>query len=159
MRTNFERMMEVVNETFDTRNDPEQVSVSPEEQAMLEAIHPATLSELANDAGPIVWILLIPTTAELMDDFLEGRITEKELLHNTTPGHQYDSVYLCSASVLPEFRGQGLAKKLTVQALERIRKDHPVKTLFYWPFTDEGKHLAGAVAKELGLKLRVRVVA
>lgn len=149
-------MIDVVNSVFDTRSDPDQVSVSGEEQVMLEAIHPATLSELANDDGPVVWILLIPTTKEVMGDFLASRITEKELLYRTLPRQPYDCIYLCSASVLHEFRGQGLAKKLTTQAINTIREEHEIGTLFFWPFTEEGRHLATAVAKEVGLELRVR---
>jgi hypothetical protein len=62
-------------------------------------------------------------------------------------------LYLCSASVLPEFRKKGLAKQVCMDAIKSIRKDHNISTLFYWPFSDEGKLLAAAVAKETGLPL------
>ncbi len=153
MGNNFERMLEVVGEAFDTRNDPDQISVSEKEMEILEAIHPDTLSELANEDGPVVWILLVPTTRRIMDLFLEGTITEKELLQNTAAGSSYDVLYLCSASVLPEFRKKGLAKQVCMDAIKSIRKDHNISTLFYWPFSDEGKLLAAAVAKETGLPL------
>lgn len=153
MGNNFERMLEVVGEAFDTRNDPDQISVSEKEMEILEAIHPDTLSELANEDGPIVWILLVPTIRRIMDLFLEGTITEKELLHHTAAGSSYDVLYLCSASVLPEFRKKGLAKQVCMDAIKSIRKDHNISTLFYWPFSEEGKLLAAAVAKETGLPL------
>lgn len=153
MANNFERMLEVVGEAFDTRNDPDQISVSEEERELLEAIHPDTLSEQANDDGPVVWILLVPTTRQIMDLFLEGAISEKELLHRTAAGGSYDVLYLCSASVLPEFRQKGLAKQLCMEAVSSIRKDHNITTLFYWPFSEEGKLLATAVASAAGLPL------
>ncbi len=149
-------MLELVGEAFDTRNDPGQISVTPEEQDLLMKIHPDTLSELANDDGPMVWILLVPTTRDIMDRFLDGSIKEKELLQETVPGLLYDVIYLCSASVLPEFRGKGLAKKLTLDAISNIRRDHPVEALFYWPFSEGGKHLAASIANETGLPLYER---
>ena len=157
MADNFERMIQMVTAFFDTKNDPEQISVTQEERSKLAAIHPATLSELANEDGPMVWILMVPTTKQTMVRFLKGTITEKQLLEETKPGDSYDAIYLCSASVLPEFREKGLAKKLTVDAINSICKDHPIKSLFYWPFSNEGKSLAQAVAKETGLSLTEKV--
>ena len=153
MGDNFQRMIALVTEFFDTRNDPDQISVTTEEREKLENIHLATMSELADENGPIVWILLIPTTKEIMAHFIDGSITEKQLLQETQPGMAYDTIYLCSASVLPEHRHKGLAKKVTVDAINSIRKDHPIVSLFYWPFSDEGKKLAQAIAEEVRLPL------
>jgi hypothetical protein len=153
MADNFERMLQVIGEVFDTRNDPDQISVNEEERELLEKIHPATLSELANEDGPIVWILLLPTTTELMKQFINGSISEKQLLYGTPIPGNYDAIYLCSASVLPEFRKTGLARKVTLEAIGNIRKDHPIKTLFYWPFTNEGRRLAESIAIQLQLPL------
>jgi hypothetical protein len=68
----------------------------------------------------------------------------------------YDAVCLCSAMVLEEHRRVGLAKRSTLDALERIRKDHPINALFCWPFTAGGDALAGAIALEAALPLRMR---
>src|SRR5271170_6565505 len=110
MPGNFERMIALVNDFFDSRNDPDQISVTAADRDKLERIHPATMSELANEDGPIVWILLIPTTQAIMDRFIKGEITEQQLLDETHTGVGYDVIYLCSASVLPEYRHKGLAK-------------------------------------------------
>ncbi len=149
-------MMALVTEFFDARNDPEQISVTEEERDKLFAIHPATLSEMANEDGPLVWILLVPTTAVIMEEFLKGTITEKQLLEQTLPNNSYSAIYLCSASVLPEFQHKGLAKEVTLEAIEKIKKDHPIKALFYWPFSEEGKALAKSVARTTGLSLYER---
>ncbi len=153
MEDNFERMMQLVTEFFDTRNDPDQISVTPEEQKKLFAIHPSTLSEMANENGPIVWILLIPTTQVIMERFIAGKISEKQLLELTKVGDTYDAIYLCSASVLPEFRHKGFAKKVALAAMQDIQRSHPVKSLYYWPFSDEGKALARSLARALDLQL------
>jgi ribosomal protein S18 acetylase RimI-like enzyme len=155
-KSNFERMIELAEKSFDARNDPQQLDVNQKVIKQLERLHPATLSEYDDGKGPVVWILLIPTTHELMDEFLEGKIGETELLDRTPLGAQYDSIYLCSAMVLDEYRGKGIAKKLTLQAIEDISKDNPVKTLFVWPFSEEGRGLANSIAKATGKKLLVK---
>ena len=153
MANNFERMMQVVNDTFDYKNDASQLHVTEEVITHLQKLHPATLSELIEDDGHVVWILLIPTTEPVMHRFLEGTISEQQLLDETPVGIPYDALYLCSASVLPEYRKKGIAKKITIEAIDSIRKDNPIKTLFYWPFTTEGEILAESIAKKTGLPL------
>jgi hypothetical protein len=153
MADNYARMMQLVTEFFDTRNDPDQISVTPDEQKRLFAIHPATLSEQANEDGPIVWILMVPTTQIVMERFLAGTISEKQLLERTRIGDTYEAIYLCSASVLPEFQHKGLAKKVALNAINDILQSHPIRSLFYWPFSDEGKALAVSLARTCGMQL------
>ena len=146
-------MLQLVNEFFDTKNDPDQLDVDQEIIAHLHEMHPATLSEVTEDDGPIVWILVIPTLKSTMERFISGTISEKQMYEETPMGVPYDAVYLCSASVLPEHRHKGLAKKTTIDAINNIRNDYPIKSLFYWPFSDEGRRLAKSVATETGLPL------
>ena len=151
---NYSRMMAVIDQVFETREDPDQIQVTPKQLKQLQEIHPATLTELANEEGPLIWILMIPTTQNIMEDFLAAKISEKQLLEKTQPGINYDCIYLCSATTLPEYRGKGETKKLCLKGIKSIIKDHPITTLFVWPFTKEGDGLAEAVAKECGLELR-----
>lgn len=150
---NFDRMLQLAEEVFYTRDDEGQITVSPEERAMLEAIHPAALSGMDNEDGPIVWILLLPTTTPLMQQFIAGSITEVELLQRTAPGTAYNAIYLCSALVLPEYQNQGLASKVALAAIDSICSKHKIEALFYWPFTNEGKLLASSLSKKTGLPL------
>jgi len=152
-KPNFNRMLQIIDEVFETRNDPDQIQVSQTQLKKLEKIHPATLTEKADENGPLIWILMIPTAKNIMNDFLEGNISEKEVLEKTNPGDKYDCIYLCSATTLPECRGKGETKKLCITGIKNIMKDHSIKTLFVWPFTKEGELLADAVAKQCGLQL------
>ncbi len=154
--SNFSRMMKVIEDTFAIRNDPAQLQVDEEVIEKLEKIHPATLSEYDEGDGPCVWILVIPTTTELMNLFVSGSISEQELFDRTLPGMSYDALYLCSATALPEYRGKGIAKKLCLEAIEKIRSQHPIKALFVWPFTEQGNVLAEKLAIETGLTLKKR---
>lgn len=148
--------MRLVEEVFATREDPDQLSVDSLVMERLHRIHPSALSEFDDGHGPVAWVLLIPTTRSLMNRFLAKEITEKELFDLTIPGGTYDALYLCSALVLEEYRRKGIVKNLVLRSIEEIRKDHPLKALFVWPFTKEGDLAAEALAKLLGLPLLKR---
>jgi hypothetical protein len=155
---NLQRMISLAEEFFDMKNDPDQISIDEETRAKLLAIHPNTMTEVRNEEGPIVWMLVIPTTPGVMEQFLAKDITEQQLLLKTSPGDTYEAVYLCSALVLPEHRGKGLAKRSAVQAVREIQKHHPIRHLFAWTFSKEGEGLAVSIAKEIGLPLYLRGV-
>lgn len=155
-KPNFNRMLQLIDEVFATRNDPDQIQVNQQQLKKLQAIHPSTLTEFANEEGPFIWILIIPTTKSIMNNFLEGRISEKQLLEKTTAGDNYDSIYLCSATTLPEFRGKGETKKLCIKAINAIHETNPITTLFVWPFTKEGEILAKKIAGDCKLQLKVK---
>lgn len=149
-------MLQLIDEVFATRNDSGQIQVNQKQLKKLESIHPSTLTELADGNGPVIWILVIPTTKTVMNDFLKGKIEEKELLERTKPGDTYTCIYLCSATTLPEYRGKGKTKQLCLEAIENIRKTHPIQDLFVWPFTKEGELLASKIASMCKLTLRAQ---
>ena len=146
-------MMEVIDEVFEARDDPGQIQVTAAQRKKLEKTHPLTLNEIANEEGPLVWVLLFPTSKESMHRFLEGKITEKQLLDETEPCKEYQSIYLCSATTLPEARSKGLTKKLTIESIRSIAKDHPIEALYVWSFSEKGKLLAESIAKDCKLQL------
>ncbi len=154
--SNFDRMIELATTFFDAKNDPDQISVTEQDIARLHSLHPASMTEATDAHGPIAWILVIPTTTALMDRFLAKEIGEQTLLDETPVGATYDALYLCSALVLPEHRGKGLARTLLNSAVASIRADHPIRTLFFWGFSVEGERLAASVARACGLPLRQR---
>jgi hypothetical protein len=155
-KSNVERLLQLADEVFDMKNDPHQLNVDQEVFSRLSAMHPSTLSEHVDGKGPVAWLMMIPTTRELMDRFLEGDISEKEMYEMTPLNISYDALYLCSALVLEEYRRKGLTKRMALSAIENIRKDHPLKALFVWPFTEDGRLAAEKIATLTGLPLRVK---
>jgi GNAT superfamily N-acetyltransferase len=153
---NFERMINLADEVFAVKNDPNQLDVNEKVIERLQKIHPSTVSEYNEGAGPVAWVLIIPTTYELMLRFIENEISEKELFEMTPLNISYNAIYLCSALVLEEYRRKGIAKKLFLDALEKIRKEHPVKYLFSWPFTKEGDSGSDKIAELTSLPLYKR---
>lgn len=153
---NLQRMLRLAEEFFAVKSDPSQISVDEEVLARLQRIHPATVSEERDENGPIAWVLVVPTTQPLMEQFVTRRINERELLEKTPIGAPYTNIYLCSALVLPEFRGQGRAKRMAVDAIRSIQSDHRIGSLFFWAFSAEGKALAASIAREASLPLYER---
>jgi len=154
--SNFERMIQLSEEVFSSRTDPDQLNVNGNVMEHLQLIHPDTLSEYDDGNGPICWILCIPTTLELMTQFINQKISERELYDLTPLNAKYEAIYLCSALLLEEFRGKGIAQSLGLRAIENIKKDHSIKALFFWSFSKEGEKLADKVSALMDLPLYKR---
>lgn len=154
--SNFERMIQLADEVFSSRTDDSQLAIDEEVMQRLQNIHPATINEYDDGNGPVVWILLIPTTLQLMDQFLDKKISEKELFDQTPLNVPYEAIYLCSAMVLEEYRKKGLAMQVGLAAIEAIRIDNDIKALFVWPFTEAGNALAEKISSITLLPLFVR---
>jgi ribosomal protein S18 acetylase RimI-like enzyme len=155
--SNFERMIQLAEEVFAAKEDPDQLDVNQEVLERLDRIHPATVSEYDDGNGPVAWVLLIPTTLDLMNRFLENAISEKELFDLTPLDTTYEALYLCSAMVLEEYRRKGIAKQLALNAIESIQKTHPFKALFVWAFSNEGDLGSEALARLTSLPLYKRL--
>lgn len=156
MNKNYNRLIKLAEEVFAVKNDPQQLDVNEKVIKQLYRIHPATVSEYVDGDGPVAWLLLIPTTNELMTKFISGEISEKDLFEMTPFNTNYSALYLCSALVLEEYRRKGIIKQLALTAIEKIRKDHPIEYLFTWPFTHEGDFASENISKLTGLPLYKR---
>jgi ribosomal protein S18 acetylase RimI-like enzyme len=157
MPSNYERLLQLAEDAFAMRSDPAQLQVDEQVLERLRELHPATVCEATDAHGPIAWVLLIPTTAQLMHVFVEGRITEQELFDRTPVGGPYQAVYLCSGLVLPEHQRKGLATRMTLEALDHLRHDHPIEALFVWTFSEAGRASAQAIAQAAYLPLLERM--
>jgi len=154
--SNFERLIQLADEVFSVKNDPDQLDVNQEIIEHLQRIHPDSVSEYEEGNGPLAWVLLIPTTELLMNRFLKKEICEKELFSLTPIGVSYEAIYLCSALILEEYRRKGIVKNLTMHAIDQIQKEHPIKCLFVWAFSKEGEACAANLSQNLSLPLYKR---
>ena len=154
--SNYERMIQLADEVFSSRTDPDQLNVNENVMEHLQLIHPNTISEYDDGNGPVCWILCIPTTLDLMTQFINKEISERELYELTPLNTKYEAIYLCSALLLEEFRGKGIAQRLGINAIENIKIAHSIKALFFWSFSKEGEKLADKVAGLMGLPLYKR---
>ena len=156
MSPNEARMYELIDDVFDTQNDSTQLRFSENDIEKLISLSPHTLQEAANEEGPYAWISVFPTSLDLMNQFVSEKINERQLFDLTNKEDNNEVVYLCSAIVLPEFRNQGLALKLTIQAIEALQLSYPIRVAPVWPFSDNGLRLAENAAEACGLSLRAR---
>ena len=154
--SNYERLIQLSDEVFSSRTDPDQLNVNEKVMEHLQLIHPDTISEYDNGNGAVCWILCIPTTLDLMTQFINQKISERELYELTPLNTNYEAIYMCSALLLEEFRGKGIAQNLALKAIENIQIDHPIKALFFWAFSKEGEKLAEKVSDLTGLPLYKR---
>ncbi len=154
--SNYQRLIKLAEETFAVKSDPNQLNVNQEIIERLLKLHPATVSEFSDENGPVAWLLVIPTSLELMNRFLAKDISEKQLFEMTKPGTAYEALYLCSALVLEEYRRKGIIKRLALKAIEEIRREHALKAMFVWAFSKEGDMAAEALARLTGLPLYKR---
>jgi hypothetical protein len=154
--SNFDRMIELSDQVFSSRTDPDQLNVNEDVMEHLQLIHPSTISEYDNGNGPVCWVLCIPTTLDLMNQFMDQKISERGLYELTPLNTKYEAIYLCSALLLEEFRGKGIATGLAIKAIETIRADHDIKALFMWAFSKEGEKLAHKLSGLMGLPLFMR---
>lgn len=156
-KSNFERMIDLVEEIFSTRNDPEQLQVNEEVIEQLIQLDPHFVSELDEGKGPCCWILLIPSNTELMHRFLDAEITEQELFERSRTLTTFTTLYLASALTLPEYRNKGITFHLCISAILELQKKYSFQDYFAWTFTEEGKHLAAKISNHFSKPIHIRV--
>ena len=147
--------MRIAEDYFGTSDDPDQIRVSDESMAKLRALHPASVLCRVEGGHPVSWVVTVPTSRELANQFLEGRITEAELLERSQPQEMYDAVYLCASFTVPEYRGRGYALDLRKRVLAAIPQTKDA-LLFSWPFSEEGKGLLKRLSQELNRPILLR---
>ena len=115
-------MIQLASDTFDAFHDPMQLDVNEEVIKKLLQLHPSAVVEETDTDGPVMWLLLIPTKVELMNRFLNGEISETELLDQTPLNIKYTAMYLCSAMVLPEYRRKGWYFKILARPSAKLKR-------------------------------------
>ena len=143
-------MLELTENIFKTEKDPEQIPINKKSLHKLLRLHPKAPTYLLNKKGGLMgWVVVVPTNKKLAGNFLNLKISEKELFEKTKPLKKYSAIYLCSAIVLPRYRRKGYATEMFIKAINNIPKEKNV-LFFYWPFNKSGKKLENI----LGLKLK-----
>lgn len=148
--------MKIAEEIFGTENDPDQIPITNESIAKLDKLCSGWLSsELDGNNEPISWAIVMPTQKQLAQDFLNNKITERELLDLTMSATIYDAVYFVSVITVPEHRGKGLGIKVIKQALQNMPLTNDA-LYFVWPTSDEGMNLVKKIEAELGREIRLK---
>lgn len=156
LQDNLKYMIKIAEEYFGTESDPTQIPITLETMQRLLNLGPHTLVFAERDKQPIGWVVTIPTTNELKDQFLKDEITERELFDQSQPKTVPEVVYLCAAFVLPEYRRQGIAFDLLAEAVARYRYVNPEVNFFAWIYSAEGQKLVERLSNQLSLEIETK---
>lgn len=151
----LEKILNTAERFFGTVNDPEQMPVSKESLYKLQKLHPKTFLYKTLNNEPVSWTVVLPTSKELAEKFIQGKINERELLDMTEPKKEYEALYLCSAFTVPEHRRKGYAIEMLKEAIDGI--PHAAKAEFFvWPYSEEGGAVIKKLEEILGRKIKIR---
>jgi len=148
----LEKMLDTAEKFFGSENDPEQMPITKESFDKLQKLHPQTLIYKTENGQPVSWIVTLPTSNNLAEQFLAGEINEKQLLELSQPQAVYEALYLCVAFTLPEYRRRGYITEMFQEALRTIPHEPNVK-LFAWAFSPEGGQLIAKLSQMLGQEI------
>ena len=151
----LEKMNTVAMELFHTENDDTQAS--PTLEKSLQVINKEKYNFISiNDDNnePIAWSLVMPTSLEVMDNFLSEKITERELLETSRADDKFEALYLFAVIVLPEHRRSGLGQFLFKTQIEYFKEKYNITEFYTWWFSEEGKKLGDSLEKKLGIQVK-----
>ena len=151
----LDKMLDIGEQFFGTANDPDQMPATRESFYKLQRLHPKTVIYRLEKGEPISWVVVLPTSAELMEKFLRGEINERELLDLTEPQDKYEALYLCAAFTVSEYRRRGYVIEMFKEAINAIPHVQDVK-LFAWLFSQEGRRLTEKLNSVLGTKILIK---
>ena len=148
----MEEMRTIAEKYFGTLDDPEQIPINKASADKLMKLDPHSVTYRLVDGHPVSWVIVLPTSRTLAQDFVAGKISEHELFDRTEPQEIYDALYFCSAFTILEYRRQGLAAALNREAYNKIPH---TEDCYYccWPFSVEGERLAKEMANKWGIDL------
>ncbi len=157
LEENFETAR-MVEEFFGMSQDPAQIPATDENIRWMNKNIPDCINVIKSENKLIGETFIIPCNQEIMNDFLTDKINENALFQRVKKEVTYDnfdSIYLCSATIYPEFRKQGLAVEACVKSIKKICAARNLKPiLFFDGWSNEGSNLAHKVARLLGLKIK-----
>jgi GNAT superfamily N-acetyltransferase len=140
-------------EFFDLLNDDSQIDADERTFRYSLEIGGITIIALEDDVL-LGWCFAFPTNTDLMKRFVNNEITEYELFWSTEKDENYDAIYLCAIYVFEKHRSRGIGKMLTDACLQPLLKDSV--TVFYEPYSEEGKRLGESVLKDVKYKVIVK---
>ena len=148
----LQKMLTIAEHFFGTENDPQQIPITMESFNKLQTLHPNTIIYKAKNNNPISWAVTLPTQKKLMEKFLKGEITENNLLKMTKKQDIYDTLYICAAFTLPEYRRKWLALQMLKEAITKIpyKKENQI---FTWIFSEEWEKMIDTLEKEMNVKI------
>ncbi len=152
----IQKILKTAEEFFGTADDPEQIPISNSSFQKLMSLDQETIKlKTGSEENPLSWTVVIPTSKEVMNLFLEKKITERMLFDEAVAEKKFEALYLCSAFTIPRHRQKGLATDLFLDSIKKFAPDKSIK-LYAWIYSEEGRKLINKLQSQLGRKIRIR---
>lgn len=152
----LKKILEIAEQFYGTFDDLEQIPINENSFNRLISIHEETIKlKTDNSNSPVSWIVVIPTSGETMNLFLDKKINERELFDRAVKEKSFEALYLCSAFTISEYRNKGYAKELLIESINKFAPDKSVE-LYVWIYSKEGANLINVLEESLGREIKKR---
>src|SRR3989338_8115812 len=102
----------LAEEYFKMEADPGQIPATMENVRWINRHIPECVNVIKDGRKMIGFTFIIPADKKIMNQFINGKISENEMfeeIKNSVDYSNFDTIYLCSAFIKPEYRNNGLA--------------------------------------------------
>jgi hypothetical protein len=158
----WEKLKAMLEAFYNTQNDPDQIQIRPSSTGKnwISTRIPECAVIIKSGDELVGSTLVLPCTQAWMQDFITGRINEAQLAEKIRESdltyETMETIYSCSAFIVPEHRGKGLAAQALIHSIRNITtRKIPI---FYWEYSTIGKIITEKYAAHLGVELYVRKI-
>lgn len=149
------RGMEIAGEIFPASVGPDQMQATEENFQKLKSLNPNSILYDIRDGEIAGWAVVVPTSRELMEKFVNREIGEQAVLDLAEKQDSYPALYVCAAAVVPAYRRRGVAMNLVQEAIARMPLE-PRHELYAWTTSPEGVALIEKLQQQTGTVVRIR---
>jgi len=102
---------------------------------------------------PIAWSAVLPTSKKDMVDFLDRKLSERDLFEKSIASPSFEALYLFVVVVMPDYRKQGLGISLIKHQIKYFQDKYNIKDFYAWAFSPEGEKLILSLQKDLSMDI------
>ncbi|MDD3663456.1 MAG: GNAT family N-acetyltransferase, partial [Candidatus Pacebacteria bacterium] len=138
---------------FGTEDDPDQAQPTLHNALSLINLEKNNFLCIKDENKVIAWSVVLPTSIKNMTSFLSNRMTEKDLFLDSINNPKFESLYLMSVIVLPEYRKKGLGSKLLTQQINYFKNNFSINNFYAMILSNEGSKLLEKLIEDLKIKI------
>jgi hypothetical protein len=154
-QSNIKKMCVIAEEIFGAEEDNTQTKPTVENTLSLIAIEKNNLVCIKDGEEIVAWTVVLPTSKENMDNFLAGKITEKELSIESKKNPLFEALYLMAAITLPTYQRKGLAFDLIKYQIEYFKDKYNIQNFYSLPFSENGMSLMEKISTDLSMVIKI----
>lgn len=145
----------VAEEIFGAEEDTTQTKPTIENALKLIAIDKNNFVCVKDGEKIIAWTVTLPTSKQNMNEFLDGKITERELSERSKKNHSFETLYLMAGITLPEYQRKGLYSLCRKYQIEYFKTKYGIHDFYAMPFSPEGEKALAKVEKNLKIQIKI----